>query len=107
MPDPFATQMNRLEQAVLFEPGALASQVRQAAATAGEVPEVMRTYVQKIVKYAYKVTDEDVQLLLRAGYSEDQIFELTVSAALGAGLVRLKKGLEALEEGDYDATAQR
>ena len=43
MPDPFATQMNRLEQAVLFEPEALASQVRQAAATAGEVPEVMRT----------------------------------------------------------------
>ena len=107
MPDPFATQMNRLEQAVLFEPGALAPQVRQAAAATGEVPEVMRTYVQKIVEYAYKVTDEDVQLLLRAGYSEDQIFELTVSAALGAGLVRLKKGLEALEEGDYDATAHR
>ena len=107
MPDPFATQMNRLEQAVLFEPGALASQVRQAAATAGEVPEVMRTYVRKIVTSAYKVTDEDVQLLLRAGYSEEQIFELTVSAALGAGLTRLKRGLESLEEGENDATARR
>ncbi len=107
MPDPFATQMNRLEQAVLFEPGALAPQVRQAAATAGEVPEVMRTYVQKIVTSAYKVTDEDVQLLLRAGYSEEQIFELTVSAALGAGLTRLKRGLESLEEGENDATAHR
>jgi alkylhydroperoxidase family enzyme len=107
MPDPFATQMNRLEQAVLFEPGALAFQVRQAAATAGEVPEVMRTYVQKIVKSAYKVTDEDVQLLLRAGYSEEQIFELTVSAALGAGLSRLKSGLESLEEGENDATVHR
>jgi alkylhydroperoxidase family enzyme len=108
MPDPFATQMNRLEQAVLFEPGALAPQVRQAAATTtGEVPEVMRTYVQKIVTSAYKVTDEDVQLLLRAGYSEEQIFELTVSAALGAGLTRLKRGLESLEEGENDATARR
>ena len=107
MPDPFATHMNRLERAVLFEPGALAPQVRQAAATAGEVPEVMRTYVQKIVKYAYKVTDEDVKLLLRAGYSEEQIFELTVSAALGAGLARLKRGLESLEEGENDATARR
>ena len=107
MPDPFATQLDRLEQAVLFEPGSLAPQVRQAAATAREVPEVMRTYVQKIVKYAYKVTDEDVQMLLRAGYSDDQIFELTVSAALGAGLTRLKRGLESLEEGDNDATAQR
>jgi alkylhydroperoxidase family enzyme len=81
--------------------------VRQAAATAGEVPEVMRTYVQKIVTSAYKLTDEDVQLLLRAGYSEDQIFELTVSAALGAGLTRLKRGLESLEEGENDATAHR
>ncbi|HJT59192.1 MAG TPA: hypothetical protein VJ761_21980 [Ktedonobacteraceae bacterium] len=107
MPDPFATQMNRLEQAVLFEPGTLAPQVRQAAATDGSVPEVMRTYVQKIVTSAYKVTDEDVQQLLRAGYSEDQIFELTVSAALGAGLTRLKRGLESLEEGEYDATAHR
>lgn len=107
MPDPFATQMNRLEQAVLFEPGALPPQVRQAAAIAGEVPEVMRTYVQKIVTSAYKVTDEDVQLLLQAGYSEEQIFELTVSAALGAGLTRLKRGLESLEEGENDATAHR
>ncbi len=107
MPDPFATQMNRLEQAVLFESGALAPQVRQAAATAGEVPEVMRGYVQKIVTSAYKVTDKDVQLLLRAGYSEEQIFELTVSAALGAGLTRLKRGEELLEEGENDATARR
>ena len=104
MPDPFAPQMNRLEQAVLFGPGELAPQVRQAAASASEVPEVMQTYVQKIVKYAYKVTDEDVQQLLQAGYSEDQIFELTVSAALGAGLTRLKRGLESLEEGENDAT---
>src|SRR5690348_13282013 len=107
MPDPFAPQMKRLKQAVLFGPGELAPQVRQAAASASEVPEDLQSYVQKIIKYAYKVTDEDVQLLLRAGYSEEQIFELTVSAALGAGLARLKRGLESLEEGDNDATARR
>jgi alkylhydroperoxidase family enzyme len=107
MSDPFAPQMNRLEQAVLFGPGALAPQVRQAAATDGSVPEVLRTYVQKIVKSAYRVTDEDVQLLLEAGYSQDQIFELTVSAALGASLTRLKRGLESLEESENDATEDR
>jgi alkylhydroperoxidase/carboxymuconolactone decarboxylase family protein YurZ len=107
MSDPFATQMNRLEQAVLFEPGRLSPQVRQAAATDGSVPEVLRTYVDKIIKYAYRVTDEDVQLLLEAGYSQDQIFELTVSAALGAGMTRLKRGLELLEESENDATEHR
>jgi alkylhydroperoxidase family enzyme len=69
--------------------------------------EVLYRYVQKVAKSAYTVTEEDVQLLLQAGYSEEDIFELTVSAALGAGLTRLKRGLASLEEGDDDATAHR
>jgi alkylhydroperoxidase family enzyme len=106
MSDPYVDQIDRLEQAVLFEPGALPPHVRQAAATtASELPEVLRRYVQKVAKSAYTVTDEDVQMLLQAGYSEEHIFELTVSAALGAGLTRLKRGLASLEEGDDDATA--
>jgi alkylhydroperoxidase family enzyme len=107
MSDPFAPHMNRLEQAVLFGPGALAPQVRQAAASDGSVPEVLRTYVQKIVTAAYTVTDEDVQFLLEAGYSQEQLFELTVSAALGASLTRLNRGLASLEESENDATADR
>jgi alkylhydroperoxidase family enzyme len=99
--------MARLQHAVLFEPGTLSSHVRQAAASmASELPEVVYKYVQKVAKSAYTVTDEDVQLLLQAGYSEEAIFELTVSAALGAGLTRLKRGLASLEEGDNDAIAQ-
>jgi alkylhydroperoxidase family enzyme len=82
--------------------------MRQAAAsTTGELPEVLSRYVEKVTKSASTVTDEDVQLLLRAGYSEDDIFELTVSVALGAGLMRLKRGVASLEEGDNDATAHR
>jgi alkylhydroperoxidase family enzyme len=45
---------------------------------------------------AYKVTDEDIQALRDAGYSEDVIFEQTVSVAVAAGLERLKAGLEVL-----------
>jgi hypothetical protein len=40
--------------------------------------------------------------LRRAGYSEDAIFEITVSAALGAGMIRLERGLAAMK-GDTDA----
>ena len=45
---------------------------------------------------AYKVTDQDIQALKDAGYSEDVIFEQTVSVAVAAGLERLEAGLEVL-----------
>jgi hypothetical protein len=107
MSDPYADLIDRLEHAVLFERGTLPPHVRQAAAsTTGELPEVVSKYVQKVAKSAYTVTDEDVQLLLQVGYSQNDIFELTVSTALGAGLMRLKRGLASLEEGDNGATAQ-
>lgn len=107
MDDPYADKTKRLEQTVLSGPGELASSVRQAAAALSEMPEVMKKYVQKVAKHAYKVTDQDVEVLRQAGYTEDQIFELTVSAALGAGFARLKVGLASLQRGEHDATPHR
>ena len=108
MSDPYADLLHSLEQAVLRQPAELPPAVRQAAAgTEGELPEALTKYVEKVTRFAYKVTDEDVQSLLQAGYSQDAIFELTVSTALGAGLLRLKQGLASLEEGDNDATTDR
>ena len=43
-----------------------------------------------------RVTDEDVAELRSSGLSEDEIFELTVAAAVGAGLERLYAGLRTL-----------
>jgi hypothetical protein len=116
MDDPYAAYVQRLKQAVLSGPGQLAGEVRQAAASAGAVPAELETYVRNVSQYAYKVTDEEVAALLQAGYSEDQLFEVTVSIALGAGLSRLKAGQAALEQaareqalpgkGATDATAQ-
>jgi alkylhydroperoxidase family enzyme len=63
----------------------------------GELPETIWAYVDKIAFHAYKVTDDDINALLTAGYSEDAILEITVSAALGAGLARLECGLAALK----------
>ena len=61
-----------------------------------EIPDNLRAYVEKVRQHAYKVTDEDVEALKRAGYSEDAIFELTGAAALGAAIHRLERGLIAL-----------
>jgi alkylhydroperoxidase family enzyme len=45
---------------------------------------------------AIAVTAEDVEELKAAGLTEDEIFELTVSTAVAAGLRRLQAGLAAL-----------
>jgi alkylhydroperoxidase family enzyme len=60
------------------------------------VPPDLAAYVQKVRSRAYTVTDAEVEALKAAGHSEDEIFEQTVSAAVGAGLLRLDAGLEAM-----------
>ena len=61
-----------------------------------EVPRELTAFVDRIAQHAYEVTDEDVRALRQAGYSEQAIFEITASAAVGAGLARLERGLAAL-----------
>jgi hypothetical protein len=97
--DPHAAGMQRLADSVLAGPGTLESSIRGAAAEGTDVPEALRGYLDKVARHAFKVTDEDVEALRGAGYSEDQIFEATVSCALGAGLRRLEAGLGAIDGG--------
>lgn len=66
----------------------------------GEIPEALRAFVDKVARHAYKVTERDIDELKRAGYSEDAILEITLSAALGAGMSRLERGLAALRGED-------
>jgi len=90
----------RTTHGVLESPGHADPKVRWAVAhhRMDDVPPALRTYVEKVRAHAYTVTDEDVEALKRDGYSEDAIFELTASAALGAALLRLERGLIALNE---------
>ncbi len=64
-----------------------------------EVPAELALYIRKVALHAYKVIDGDIEALGRAGYSEDANFEITLCAALGAGIVRLEHGLAALKGG--------
>jgi hypothetical protein len=66
---------------------------------APEIPADLVDYVRKVALYAYKTTDEDIQRLKEAGYSEDVIFEITMCASMGAGLARLERGLTVLKRG--------
>jgi alkylhydroperoxidase family enzyme len=74
----------------------LVERLRRAAHPDREAPEELAPYLDKVRRNAYKVTDQDVQALKDAGFSEDVIFEQTVSVAVAAGLTRLEAGLGAL-----------
>lgn len=82
-----------LRQAVL----ARATQLAEHAISPETVPEDLTPYLDQVVFHAERTTDADVQELKDRGYSEDQLFELTLCAALGAGLARLNRGLAALQ----------
>lgn len=68
----------------------------------GKLPAPFGAYVEKVALHAYKVTDEDITALQRAGNSDDTIFEITVAAALGAALYRLERGMAALRGEEAD-----
>jgi hypothetical protein len=84
--------------AVLHPSGSIEPSTREAAFRGGELPPLFREYVDKILGESYRITDDDIKELLAAGYSQDAIFEITVSAALGAATQRLEAGLSALKK---------
>ena len=107
--------VERLVQTLLGETGDTQPSLRRAvearAATLGgratatsneTLAGPVERYVSAVALHAYKVTDADVDTLKAAGYSEDAIFELTLSAALGAALGRLERGLGALQGSDHE-----
>jgi alkylhydroperoxidase family enzyme len=74
----------------------LIERLRTASRPERPAPPEFATYLEKVRLHAYKVTDADVQALKDAGFTEDQIFEHTVSVAAAAGFERLEAGLGAL-----------
>jgi hypothetical protein len=96
----YTDAVTRTTQAVLESSGVTSTQHRWAAfhRRMEELPPDVRAYVDNVAKHAYRITDEDVDALKRAGYSEDAIFEITAAAALGAAIVRLERGLIVLHE---------
>jgi alkylhydroperoxidase family enzyme len=74
----------------------LIEQLRAAARPDRGAPRAARPYLETVRRHAYRVTDDQVAELRADGLSEDEIFELTVAAAVAAGLERLDAGLRAL-----------
>jgi len=95
--DPHATLRDRVLNRVLLGAGDTDPNLRQAAASGQGVPADLQKLIDKIHQHAYKVTDEDIAAA-QARYGDDKMFEIVVSAALGASNQRLQAGLKALTE---------
>ena len=61
------------------------------------VPIVARGYIDKVGHAATRVTDDDFSAV-QAEVGDDAVFELTVAAAVGAGLYRYERVLDLLSE---------
>lgn len=92
----YSDLIERLVHVLVRTAGETDSTVREAALRGVAVPDSIQPYLDKVRSHAYRITDADVRTLREAGWSEDAIFELTLSAALGSALLRLDRGMAAL-----------
>jgi alkylhydroperoxidase family enzyme len=92
----FDELLSELERRLLRSTGTLDPAVRTAAADGGPLPDPLGAYVDTVRRHAYRTTDQDIETLRAAGYTEDQLFEVTVAAAFGAARARLRAGLDAM-----------
>ena len=71
------------------------AELRSVLAASAPAPIEMVAYLEKVRSRAYTVVDRDIEALKEAGFSEDAIFEQTVSVAIAEGLRRLDLADEA------------
>ena len=90
---PFSALQLATRRAAIDGPGRTDPALRQQVAS-GQPPPELTTLVRKIRDHAYTVTDRDIDAL-RARYSDDELCELIVAAAIGAAEDRLNAALAA------------
>lgn len=105
--------MQAVVDAVLGAPGDADPVTRRAAFALGAklggrrdpdggagLPSELRPLLEKVARHTYRVTDRDVQEVREAGYSEDELFEVILAVAAGAGVARLERGLAVISEAE-------
>jgi hypothetical protein len=102
MHDPHAALRDEVLRQVLDGAGESDPALRKAAAENRGLPPDLQPLIDKVHKHAHKVTDDDIARL-QATYGDDRLFEIIVSAALGASHKRLLAGLRALEQAEVGA----
>lgn len=95
-PDDSDDVVANLRHSVLNRPAVTDPGLRTAAAAGDPLPEPWQAYAAMVRDASYTITDTDIGRLLAAGPTEDQVFEVTVAAAVGAALESFDAGMSAL-----------
>lgn len=82
---------------ILEGDGYASSSERWAAFNNSGLVEPAGMLVDKVTKYAHRVTDEDITAARNSGLSEDQVFEIVVCAAIGEATRQYDTAFAALE----------
>ena len=102
---PWPVRIEKAITSLLGSPGKTEISLRlavfeQVRTGSGGVPENLTALVEKIAQRPWTVTDDDIRQVRESGYSEDQVYELILAAAAGAGVRRLDAGLRAIEDAE-------
>lgn len=79
----------------------------RSSPAAADLPGPLRSYARMVRDESYRVSDADITRLRAAGHSEDEIFEVTVTATVGAALCSLDAGLAAVSPTNQETQKER
>ncbi|WP_238846841.1 hypothetical protein [Nocardia arthritidis] len=89
-----------LVDGVLYGAGEASAELRAQAFDNTDLPPALRTLIGKVARSPVRVTDADFAAAKTAGFSEDQLFELVICAAVGRSARMYDAGLAALAEAE-------
>jgi hypothetical protein len=87
---------------VLNAKGRASPEQRARAFNNADVPPPLGALIDKVATRPTRVTDADFAAAKAAGFSDDQVFELVISAAVGKSARLYEAGLAALAEATID-----
>ena len=90
---------------VLNGAGRASAELRARAFNNADVPPPLQALIGNVATRPTQVTDADFAAAKAAGFSEDQLFELVISAAVGQSARLYEAGLAALAEATVNGDA--
>jgi alkylhydroperoxidase family enzyme len=87
-----------LVNGVLHGAGQAAAELRARAFSNTDLPSPLQALIGKVVASPADITDADFAAATASGFSDDQLFELVVAAAVGHSARLYDAGLAALAE---------
>lgn len=91
---------------ILHGPGRAPAHQRAGAFDNAGLSEPLRPLLEKVANGSAEVTDADFAAAREAGFTDDQLFELVICAAVGASTRQYEAGLAALAEATAEQEAE-